>query len=61
MSKNKKTATRKTSPVPDNPRYRERKIPIQVYLSEDELFVLEEKVQKSGCNSKSAVIRQLIL
>ena len=42
-------------------RNRERKIPIQVYLSEDELFLLEEKVRKSGCASKSAVIRQLIL
>lgn len=61
MAKKNNFSKPATTPTPDNPRNRERKIPLQVYLSEDELFVLEEKVKESGCASKSAVIRQLIL
>lgn len=42
-------------------RNRERKIPVQVYLNENEFYLLEQKVKLSGCASRSAVIRQLIL
>ena len=40
---------------------RERKIPIQIYLSEDEDYILTQKQKMSGLKSKSAFLRHLIL
>ena len=40
---------------------RKRKIPIQIYLSEDENYILTQKWKISGMKSKSAYIRHLIL
>lgn len=40
---------------------RERKIPIQVYLSEDEDYILVQKQKASGLKSKSSFLRHLIL
>ena len=40
---------------------RERKIPIQIYLSEDEDYILTQKQKVSGLKSKSAFLRHLIL
>ena len=40
---------------------RERKIPIQIYLSEDENYILTQKQKVSGMKSKSAFLRHLIL
>ena len=42
-------------------RERDRKIPIQVYLSENEKYVLDEKVKASRMRNKSEYIRHLIL
>ena len=39
---------------------RERKIPVQIYLSNDESKILEVKMRRSGFDSKSAFIRALI-
>ena len=39
---------------------RERKIPVQIYLSTDESKILEVKMRRSGFDSKSAFIRMLI-
>ena len=40
---------------------RERKIPIQIYLSEDEDYILTQKQKASGMKSKSSFLRHLIL
>jgi galactokinase/mevalonate kinase-like predicted kinase len=40
---------------------RERKIPVQCYLSDDENFILQEKFKLSKMKSKSAFLRHLIL
>lgn len=40
---------------------RERKIPIQIYLSEDEDYILTQKLKVSGMKSKSSFLRHLIL
>lgn len=40
---------------------RERKIPIQVYLSEDEKYVLDEKIKESKMRNISEYIRHVIL
>ena len=40
---------------------RERKIPIQIYLSEDEDYILTQKQKISGMKSKSSFLRHLIL
>ena len=40
---------------------RERKIPIQIYLSEDEDYILVQKQKASGLKSKSSFLRHLIL
>lgn len=40
---------------------RERKIPIQFYLSEDEDYILTQKQKISGMKSKSAFLRHLVL
>ena len=40
---------------------RDRKIPIQVYLNENEKYVLDEKVKTSRMRNKSEYIRHLIL
>ena len=40
---------------------RKRKIPLQIYLSEDEDYILTKKWKVSGMRSKSGFIRQLIL
>lgn len=40
---------------------RERTIPLQIYLSEDENYILEQKQKASGMRSKSAFLRHLIL
>lgn len=40
---------------------RNRKIPIQFYLSEDEDYILTQKQKISGMKSKSAFLRQLVL
>ena len=40
---------------------RERNIPIQIYLSEDEDFILTQKQKASGMKSKSSFLRHLIL
>lgn len=40
---------------------RERKIPIQIYLSEDEDYILTQKQKVSGMKSKSSFLRHLIL
>lgn len=42
-------------------RERDRKIPIQVYLSENEKYVLDEKIKESKMRNKSEYIRHLIL
>lgn len=39
---------------------RERKIPIQIYLSEDEKKLLDYKMKKYGFKSKSRFIRELV-
>ena len=38
---------------------RERKIPIQIYLSEDEDYILTQKQKASGMKSKSSFLRHL--
>ena len=40
---------------------RERKIPVQVYLSENEKYVLDEKIKASKMRNISEYIRHLIL
>lgn len=40
---------------------RTRKYPLQVYLTEEESYILEEKLRLSGMKDKSAFIRKLIL
>lgn len=40
---------------------RKRKIPLQIYLSEDENHILTQKWKLSGMKSRSAFIRHLIL
>ncbi len=40
---------------------RERKIPIQIYLSEDENYILTQKWKASNMKSKSSFLRHLIL
>jgi len=40
---------------------RERKIPIQLYLNEDEDYILTQKQKTSGMKSKSSFLRHLIL
>ena len=40
---------------------RERNIPIQIYLSEDEDYILTQKKKASGMKSKSSFLRHLIL
>lgn len=40
---------------------RERKIPIQIYLSADEDYILTQKQKASGMKSKSSFLRHLIL
>ena len=42
-------------------RERDRKIPIQVYLSENEKYVLDEKIKESKMRNISENIRHLIL
>lgn len=42
-------------------RERERKIPIQVYLSEDEKYVLDNKIKASNMRNISEYIRHVIL
>ena len=40
---------------------RKRTNPVQVYLDEDEQYILDEKFRVSGMKSKSAFLRKLIL
>ena len=40
---------------------RERKNELKIYLSDDEQYILEQKVKASGKKSKSAFLRHLIL
>ena len=40
---------------------RERKIPIQFYLNDEEQLILDKKFELSGMKSKSAFLRKLIL
>ncbi len=40
---------------------RERKNELKIYLSDDEQYILEQKVKISGMKSKSAFLRRLIL
>ena len=40
---------------------RERTIPIQFYLNENESYILNEKFKLSGMKSKSAFLRRLLL
>ena len=40
---------------------RERKSELKIYLSDDEQYILEQKVKISGMKSKSAFLRRLIL
>ena len=40
---------------------RERKNELKIYLSDDEQYILEQKVKASGMKSKSAFLRCLIL
>ena len=40
---------------------RERKNELKIYLSDDEQYILEQKVRASGRKSKSAFLRHLIL
>ena len=40
---------------------RERKNELKIYLSDDEQYILEQKVKASGMKSKSAFLRQQIL
>ena len=40
---------------------RERKIPVQCYLSDDENYILQEKFKLSKMKSKSSFLRHLIL
>ena len=42
-------------------REHDRKIPIQVYLSENEKYVLDEKIKESKMRNISEYIRHLIL
>ena len=61
MSKYKSSPKNGNHSTSQNPGNRERTIPLQVYLSEDEFYILEQKVRSSGCATKSALIRHLIL
>ena len=40
---------------------RERKNELKIYLSDDEQYILEQKVKASGMKSKSTFLRHLIL
>lgn len=40
---------------------RERKNELKIYLSDDEQYMLEQKVKASGMKSKSAFLRRQIL
>lgn len=40
---------------------RERKNELKIYLSDDEQYILEQKVKISGMKSKSTLLRHLIL
>lgn len=40
---------------------RERTNPVQIYLSDNEQYILDEKFKLSGMKSKSAFLRKLIL
>ena len=40
---------------------RERKNELKIYLSDDEQYILEQKVKTSGMKSKSAFLRRQIL
>lgn len=40
---------------------RERKNELKIFLSDDEQYILEQKVKISGMKSKSAFLRRLIL
>lgn len=40
---------------------RNRKNTLQIYLNDDELYILNRKLKQSGLNNKSAFIRHLIL
>lgn len=40
---------------------RERKNELKIYLSDDEQYILEQKVKASGMRSKSAFLRRQIL
>lgn len=40
---------------------RERKNELKIYLSDDEQYILEQKVKASGMRSKSSFLRHLIL
>ena len=40
---------------------RERKNELKIYLSDDEQYILEQKVKASGMKSKSAFLRRQIL
>ena len=40
---------------------RERTIPLQIYLNNNEQYILNEKFKLSGMKSKSAFLRKLIL
>ncbi len=40
---------------------RERKNELKIYLSDDEQYILEQKVKISGMRSKSSFLRRLIL
>ncbi len=40
---------------------RERKIPIQIYLNEDEDYILTQKQKASGMKDKSSFLRHLII
>ncbi len=40
---------------------RERKNELKIYLSDDEQYILEQKVKISGMKSKSTFLRHLIL
>ncbi len=40
---------------------RERRNELKIYLSDDEQYILEQKVKASGMKSKSTFLRRLIL
>ena len=40
---------------------RERRNELKIFLSDDEQYILEQKVKISGMKSKSAFLRRLIL